>query len=51
MFLCDKCHDPKNHMPFFNSIGPCEGCGKTAVCIDCHDHNCTPPKSKRKAKS
>ena len=40
MFLCEKCHSTKCEfgvLEIFNmSRGPCEGCGKTATCYDCH---------------
>jgi hypothetical protein len=42
MFLCDTCHDPQNHLPYFRSQGKCEGCGRTASCIDCHRASCEP---------
>lgn len=45
MFLCDKCHDASQHVGF-RSLGRCEGCGKSAACIDCHYSVCEPPKSK-----
>jgi hypothetical protein len=47
MFLCDKCHDPEQHIALFRSYGRCEGCGKTAPCIDCHIMNCHPVKKKQ----
>lgn len=34
MFICDKCHGDDGHL--FKSYGPCEVCGKTAECSDCH---------------
>jgi hypothetical protein len=47
MFLCDKCHDASKHGSAFRSFGPCEGCGRVAACIDCHQQTCK-PKPKRK---
>jgi hypothetical protein len=46
MFLCSKCHDPACTMHFSGSTGPCEGCGKTAQCVDCR--NMAPPKKRKK---
>jgi hypothetical protein len=34
MFLCKRCHDPEC-IHFSGSHGRCEGCGKTADCVDC----------------
>lgn len=44
MFLCDKCHDATMHFDPFGSKGPCEGCGRTARCLDCKYRDCKPPK-------
>lgn len=50
MFLCTKCHGC-GCVHFGGSYGPCEGCKKTAECIDCHC-SCpiTKPKKKKKGK-
>jgi hypothetical protein len=49
MFLCDNCHDPTRHNGWEGfSNGRCECCGKTAVCVDCHNQYCRPPSSKPK---
>ncbi len=44
MFLCDDCHDPRQHIDIYRSLGACEGCGKRRACIDCHQQRCDPPK-------
>jgi hypothetical protein len=44
MFLCENCHNVNNHIAMFESRGPCEGCGKTANCIDCYFTKCDKPK-------
>ncbi len=50
MFLCPECHrkyecGDKEFFPKQGiSYGPCENCGKTALCIDCHSYG--NPKSK-----
>lgn len=41
MFLCDDCHKSFGEGHLSRSHGPCEGCGKTADCSDCH---CPPRK-------
>ena len=53
MFLCDDCHDADAHLALFRSKGPCEGCGKVKICIDCHYPDCRPkqkqtPKPRKK---
>lgn len=48
MFLCSKCHDVTAHPEMFRSNGQCEGCGKPALCIDCHYPSCQAPKKKGK---
>lgn len=45
MFLCTSCHDPQC-VHFSGSYGRCEGCGKTAPCVDC-----TAYKRKRKPRA
>ena len=50
MFLCDQCHDARVHVDLFRSRGRCEGCGKTAACIDCHYLRCDPPVRKTSRK-
>lgn len=61
MFLCSKCHDPEC-VHFSGSHGRCEGCGRTADCVDCQayktkrskpkmtDKNGNPLKKKPKGK-
>lgn len=50
MFLCPKCapkygcRNPDVHFGW--SHGPCEGCRRTTLCVDCH----CPPKKKAKSK-
>lgn len=36
MFICEKCQDDFNipFWPFLQSYGPCEMCGKAAMCAD-----------------
>ena len=41
MFLCEQCHPKKCEYAwldgaFGRSFGPCEGCGVTEACRDCH---------------
>lgn len=48
MFLCKRCHDPEC-LHFSGSHGRCEGCGKTADCVDCLAYK-RKPKPKRKPK-
>ncbi len=49
MFLCDKCHFEivgtrfKQTWHMNGSVGPCENCGKHAVCADCHCRTKTQP--------
>ena len=50
MFICKGCMKDDQHYDFhmFKSHGPCEICGKTQTCADCH---CPPPaKEKNKKK-
>jgi len=37
MFLCKKCHEKTGckALHILTSVGPCEGCKKTAECVDC----------------
>lgn len=45
MFMCNNCC---TNFHFGGSYGPCEGCGKTANCDDCHCEQPRPiPKAKR----
>lgn len=50
MFLCDDCHDAKKHFDIFRSFGTCEGCGKSAICIDCHFDRCYIRRTRKKKK-
>ena len=38
MFVCDQCHEKHygETLHFSGSYGPCEVCGKTRSCSDCH---------------
>lgn len=47
MFLCENCHNEDNHLAMFRSRGLCEGCRRTANCIDCHYGDCRPKGKKR----
>ncbi len=43
MFVCDPCHKRKygtklNETFHSGSFGPCEVCGLTGTCADCHGH-------------
>ena len=35
MFICEACHNKENISHFSQSLGPCEGCHKTAICYNC----------------
>lgn len=49
MFVCDTCHDDRCVMTFIEdamrSHGRCEGCGKTAACLDCQGYKRLPPRT------
>ena len=43
MFMCDDCHESDCPTGWLEDLGPgsygrCEGCGKTAGCVDCHGY-------------
>jgi hypothetical protein len=50
VFLCDKCHSKTcNCWALSRSLGPCENCRKTNVCIDCRGGSpIARPKPKKK---
>lgn len=43
MLLCNKCHRDRGCVHFVGSYGRCEGCGKTAACVDCKVHHAKNP--------
>lgn len=49
MFVCDDCHDERCGYTIIEEMmrsgGRCEGCGKSAACLDCKGYRYLPPRT------
>ncbi len=51
MFLCPKCQELYNYSGLQHSNGPCEECGKSAICLDARHYQYKgPPREQKELK-